>query len=169
MFKKALETTKKIGRVCDNRLIENDAKKASITNNELFKMDAQAAKNTKIHYDKVSDNESLSGIEKMSADVAYYCAKTLEELVSKNRELNKEEKVTAREAIACIVVFEKKLFDPKSKPTLEEYGTQVSILANDPSFVKAVDLSAAGIRDFVAAKDITEEASKVYGRLKRDK
>ena len=171
VFKKALETTKKIGRVCDNRLIENDAKKASITNNELFKMDAQAAKNTKIHYDKVSDNESLSGIEKMSADVAYYCAKTLEELVSKNRELNKEEKVTAREAIACIVVFEKHLFDPKSKPTLEEYGAQVSIFADDPSFVKAVDLSAAGIRDFVAAKDIKKEVSKVYGRYleNRDK
>ena len=43
------------------------------------------------------------------------------------------------------------------------------MLANDPSFGKAVDLSPVGIRDFIAAKDITEKASNIYGRFMNDK
>ncbi len=166
-FKKALETTRSIGYICDDRLIENDTKMMAIDNAEILKNDIKEADRKIFVYKRAANNEDLPDVEKLAALFAVASAQTLKDLAFGNHELNEEEMTFAKESIACITVFEKKLFDPNSNPTPDEYGAQVSELANDPAFVKAIDLSPNGIRDFIANKDITKEVSEIYDKYEQ--
>ena len=169
VFKKALETTKKIGHICDDRLTETNTKIISIDNAEILKKDVEAVNKKMSTYEDAVGKGSLPFIERVSAQGALLGIQGLKELAFANRKLNEEEMNMAKEDIALIVIFENKLFNTKSNPTVDEYTEQASLLANDPSFGKAVDLSPVGIRDFIAAKDITEKASNIYGRFMNDK
>lgn len=167
-FKKALETTRSIGYICNDRLIENDTKIIAMGNAEMLKNDIKEVDKKVATYQKAVKNENLSGIERTAAAYASGSVQILKEFAFGNRELDEKDKVMAREAFASIIVFEKK-FDLRSNPTFEEYGEQITKLANDPLFGKAVDIRPVGIRDFIASENITQEASKVYSKFIQDK
>ena len=168
-FKKALETTRSIGYICNDRLIENDTKIIAMGNAEMLKNDIKEVDKKVATYQKAVKNENLSGIERTAAAYASGSVQILKEFAFGNRELDEKDKVMAREAFASIIVFEKKKFDLRSNPTFEEYGEQITKLANDPLFGKAVDIRPVGIRDFIASENITQEASKVYSKFIQDK
>ena len=168
-FKKALETTRSIGYICNDRLIENDTKIIAMGNAEMLKNDIKEVDKKVATYQNAVKNENLSGIERTAAAYASGSVQILKEFAFGNRELDEKDKVMAREAFASIIVFEKKKFDLRSNPTFEEYGEQITKLANDPLFGKAVDIRPVGIRDFIASENITQEASKVYSKFIQDK
>ena len=168
-FKKALETTRSIGYICNDRLIENDTKIIAMGNAEMLKNDIKEVDKKVATYQNAVKNENLSGIERTAAAYACGSVQILKEFAFGNRELDEKDKVMVREAFASIIVFEKKKFDLRSNPTFEEYGEQITKLANDPLFGKAVDIRPVGIRDFIASENITQEASKVYSKFIQDK
>ena len=168
-FQKALKTTKSIGHICDNRLFETDARIIAIGNAKMLESDLQAANEKAIAYQEAADNKSLSGIERTAAQHASIGVGVLKDLAAANRELNEKEKALAKDAFASIIIFEENLLDPKSNPTQAEYAAQVSVLSHDPAFGRAVNLSSACIRDFIACEDISDEASKIYDKFFQDK
>ena len=167
-FKKVLKTTKSINYICDDRIIESDTRMIAIDNAEMLEKDIKA-ENSKISaYQVAADNESLSDAEKMAVQFAAFSAQNLKDFAFGNHELNEEEMNLAKDAIASIIIFENKLFHPNSNPTIDEYDKQVSELANDPAFSRAVDLSTVSIRNFITSKDITKEVSEVYSQFSKN-
>ncbi len=87
-FKKALETTRSIGYICDDRLIENDTKMMTIDNAEILKNDIKEADRKIFVYKRAANNEDLPDVEKLAALFAVAGAQTLKDLAFGNHDAN---------------------------------------------------------------------------------
>lgn len=163
-FKKALETTKSISNICKDALLENDTRLVAMGTAEMLEKDIKIADYNIAAYQAAANDENLSDVERTAAKFAAAGAERLKEFISGNHELDEKEKQEAKEAIASINLFKKKMFDPKGSSDIDEYDKQVVKLAGDPDFSRSINLSLAGIRDFVA-KDVNRDLFDAMDKL----